>query len=339
MPADLSREAVEMLTSGAIVAAVALPVGLICWGVARRRSTRLLPPWKPWRVPWSGIEVLAVVFLVLTAVVPITLSIALKDLGFFQWLYGNDLADVGILRELWARSLALPVYLGLLYLSAKLLYPEWRMPRGLGWVASVALGVAAWCVLTPVVLGFNFLLNLLLAAFDLPPDAHDLTKFVPQLSIDRILFLFQVSVAAPLIEEVVFRGVVLAWILGGRKPRPLPDVPTARRAWLVIAIALLFAVLAGRPGPVVFLVLLIVGQFIVFAVWHSKRRTTLAIYSSAALFASVHSMVWPSPVPLFFLGLGLGWLAVRTRGVLVPAIVHGLFNAVSGVFVLRGCAG
>jgi membrane protease YdiL (CAAX protease family) len=46
--------------------------------------------------------------------------------------------------------------------------------------------------------------------------------------------------------------------------------------------------------------------------------------------------VWPSPIPLFVLGLGLGWLAVRTRGILVPAIVHGLFNAVSGVFVLRG---
>jgi len=50
----------------------------------------------------------------------------------------------------------------------------------------------------------------------------------------------------------------------------------------------------------------------------------------------VHSSVWPSPIPLFVLGLGLGWLAMRTRGVFVPVIVHGLFNAVSAVFVLRG---
>ena len=32
----------------------------------------------------------------------------------------------------------------------------------------------------------------------------------------------------------------------------------------------------------------------------------------------------------------LGWLAVRTNGVLVPVVVHGLFNAVSVVYVLRG---
>jgi membrane protease YdiL (CAAX protease family) len=65
-----------------------------------------------------------------------------------------------------------------------------------------------------------------------------------------------------------------------------------------------------------------------------KRRTAGAVYASAALFAAVHSSVWPSPVPLFALGLGLGYLAVRTRGILVPVIVHGLFNAVSAVYVL-----
>ena len=52
----------------------------------------------------------------------------------------------------------------------------------------------------------------------------------------------------------------------------------------------------------------------------------------------IHSNVWPSPIPLFVLGIGLGWLAVRTNGVLAPVIVHGLFNAVSVVFVLRSAA-
>jgi membrane protease YdiL (CAAX protease family) len=75
--------------------------------------------------------------------------------------------------------------------------------------------------------------------------------------------------------------------------------------------------------------------------WLSVRRGkrhARGIYASAALFSLVHSGVWPSPIPLFFLGVGLGWLAVRTRGVLVPALVHGLFNAVSAIYVLRGAA-
>jgi membrane protease YdiL (CAAX protease family) len=66
-----------------------------------------------------------------------------------------------------------------------------------------------------------------------------------------------------------------------------------------------------------------------------NRRTVGAVYASASLFALVHSSVWPSPIPLFVFGLGLGWLAVRTRGALAPAIVHGLFNTVSVLFVLK----
>ena len=40
----------------------------------------------------------------------------------------------------------------------------------------------------------------------------------------------------------------------------------------------------------------------------------------------------------FVLGLGLGWLAVRTNWLVVPVVVHALFNAVSVAFVLRGGA-
>ena len=57
---------------------------------------------------------------------------------------------------------------------------------------------------------------------------------------------------------------------------------------------------------------------------------------SALVFAAVHSAVWPTPIPLFALGLGLGVVAVRTNGVLAPAIVHMLFNTVSVLFVLSG---
>ena len=50
----------------------------------------------------------------------------------------------------------------------------------------------------------------------------------------------------------------------------------------------------------------------------------------------VHASVWPSPVPLFLLGLALGAVAVRTGGVLAGTVLHGLFNAVSLVYLLRG---
>ena len=56
----------------------------------------------------------------------------------------------------------------------------------------------------------------------------------------------------------------------------------------------------------------------------------------AALFAAVHSGVWPTPVPLFFLGMGLGYLVARSGSIVPAVVVHGLFNFVSAVLVLRG---
>jgi membrane protease YdiL (CAAX protease family) len=61
-----------------------------------------------------------------------------------------------------------------------------------------------------------------------------------------------------------------------------------------------------------------------------------AIWASSALFAAVHANVWPSPVPLVVLAVGLGYLYVRTRTLVGPVVVHGLFNAVSAVYLLLG---
>lgn len=63
---------------------------------------------------------------------------------------------------------------------------------------------------------------------------------------------------------------------------------------------------------------------------HRARRFPLpAIFGSSMLWAMFHSSVWPSPIPLFLLGLGLGWLAYRTQSLVSPLVVHMLFNGVA----------
>jgi membrane protease YdiL (CAAX protease family) len=62
---------------------------------------------------------------------------------------------------------------------------------------------------------------------------------------------------------------------------------------------------------------------------NSPRATARALYGTAALFAAVHSSVWPSPIPLFVLALALGWLAYRTQSLVAPIVLHALFNSIT----------
>ncbi len=70
-----------------------------------------------------------------------------------------------------------------------------------------------------------------------------------------------------------------------------------------------------------------------------RRRTQLSsqeirgILSNAILFAAIHENVWPSPIPLFVLALGLCWLTIRTRSVIPAMVLHALFNGVAVVYL------
>jgi hypothetical protein len=59
-----------------------------------------------------------------------------------------------------------------------------------------------------------------------------------------------------------------------------------------------------------------------------RHQVVRAIVGTSLLFANLHANVWPTPVPLFVLALGLGWVAFRTHGLTGPIVVHMLFNAI-----------
>jgi len=64
--------------------------------------------------------------------------------------------------------------------------------------------------------------------------------------------------------------------------------------------------------------------------FNPPRRFPLpAIFGSSMLWAVFHSSVWPSPIALFLLGLGLGWLTYRTQSLGSSLLVHVLFNGVA----------
>lgn len=331
MPASTAVEIGRMTEAFGIVAAVATPLGLAAW-IFGRRSVKA--GWRRWQTGWTGGDVLA--FAGVYAILPGLL------ISFVQAVTAANRGDalktpVEPVQDFRATAIISVITVAVLTLLVR----RWpTVPRvasvGFSGVSrSVRVGVLGWMILTPVTLAVHFLANHIFESTGGVPDEHPLTKLNLGQSPDMVaLFFVSVCAATPLSEELLFRRTLIPWAAGRRY-----------RAWLLGGCAVVAAGLTaeGRLGPLVFAVIL--GGFLAglpLLRWVCPRfavRTASAIVSSAAVFAAMHSFVWPSPVPLFVLGIGLGWIALRTRSVIAPVVCHGLFNAVSTVYLLRGAGG
>jgi membrane protease YdiL (CAAX protease family) len=306
----------------------------------------VLPPWRRRAVPWSGGEVL-LAFLLSQFLWPALLTWLLTGSGFFRWLYGPDLQaeSRGGMSPvtLWLNVLAMPLTVlsipALFYvLSGTRLYQLGLTAERL--VRNVLLGaVTALCVV-PVIYIVHLVVNWLLKGIGETPEEHPLTKLVrghPR-PMDLVVGGFAAMVAAPLVEELLFRGVVQPWC----RTRPWGG-------YLAIAGALLLAFARRVPGlqaaweahsvarawpellPVGF-VLLMVPAYLAVRVWLPPAAG--AVYATSLLFGAAHSFAWPQPVPLFFFALALGALRYRTQSLVPSVVTHGLFNAVGWVILL-----
>lgn len=353
MSGEFSNELLNLLVAGLIVAAIALPFGIAAWFIIRRTPQPLLPHWRQWWAPWSCFEVIFAVVVVMM-LIPMTINSGLEkaDSNSNTQVTSTPSAEIseepaasdagqqkdqtGRIRQLWAGVLAFPLQLTILLGVCRIVYPQWWFIARPGLAPQILLAIIVWAILTLVVHAANISVNLLFTVFDWHPDAHPLGKLGGQSLLVSVLFVVHACIAAPIIEEFVFRGVILAWLMGSEKKKSSRDVPARLRPFFIALLGLLFALSSERMGAIAFSTILVMSLPLVGSIFRRKRRTATAIFSSAGCFAAIHSSIWPSPIALFFLGLGLGWLAVRTRSIVAPTIVHGLFNAVSTIIVLRG---
>lgn len=381
----------------------------------RSRKVSLLGPTRLRAVPWGGPEVLGA--FVLSYLATWVFLDILHQHDLLSWVYGPQ-AKAGTDNPrlgLWAVTAALPFQIGgivlLLHLGSR------TLPYQVGLTTfrfgpNVLLGYVAWLVLTPAILFLHALTQRVYAQTTFyKPEPHPLQKLMldSPLPADWVLTALTAIVAAPLLEELLYRGVLQQWLAApsfpanqppeqhpaaddlvpsssenitadltgiqhpstppnfGTEKSPGVDAapgfqtgraerdeernpfvtpsPRARRSDIILGVSLFVAVFTRQKGiagaiedreallflwelqPAFFVLLLLP----VYLLIRRRQRDAAAgaIFASSLLFAIWHSPVWPSPIPLFPLGVGLGWLAYRTQSLVAPMAVHMLFNGVA----------
>jgi membrane protease YdiL (CAAX protease family) len=370
MPDPQESFRLMLLAAGILAAAAAVPA-LIAYRAVGKSS--LFPGPAAWTVRWNGWAVL--IAFASVVLLPMLVQFALSDSGFYGQLYGPDFPakatsedgklpermQAAHLRGLWSQFISLPLLVAAILVGLKFGTKASLSQMGLSrerTAANIVLGYFGWLVITPLAFGIFMLAVVLLSP---NPDKHPLMDLGPYAGLrELIVFGFQAALFAPMLEELLFRGVLLPWLL----QRPTREsgrdfiVAPGFRPHIIYAVALLLclqspalmeALQSGRWDQVLpalsscFFLLALVPFYLLLPLsgrlrsWSRLSAHALrACLASAALFAAIHANVWPSPIPLFVLGLGLGWLAIRARSIVPCIIVHALFNGVAVVYLLVG---
>ena len=203
-------------------------------------------------------------------------------------------------------------------------------------IRAIQLAAIAWVLGMPIVIMLQLVCSMVLIWLGSTPAIHPLVNLnVNGVFSTQLLFILSASVASPLLEEVLFRGLLMRWA-----------IQRIDRCWILNGIAGCMAlVLATGPSadyrPLLFWACIIVLFILLLSKkWyrHWPRRTILGILSSSLLFAVAHGNVWPTPIPLLLLGTILGYLTARTGSIFASFLLHATFNLVACIIVLRQTA-
>jgi membrane protease YdiL (CAAX protease family) len=320
--------------------------------VRQYRWSWLFPPRRNRSVPWSGFEVFVVLLLIMFFWSSL-LKIILRHSNFFGWVYGADftkhLSEPTHSAEwsaaeyrvrMWLTVLSLPLNLATVIGVPALL--RGAMPYQLGlsmhrFGRNIFLGACGALLVAPLQDFVIYLDSWYTQVLHVSPTEHQLTVVAKHaLPVDRVLIFITAVVAAPLLEELLFRGFLQPWFIRRRAGGVLAVIFALGLALIVsydqIDAALTTADWRGLMlslQPAAFVLLL--APVLLLTRRMTRPEAAAGIFGTAVLFAAAHSSVWPSPVPLLPLGIVLGWLAYRTKSLVGPIVLHALFNTIACV--------
>ena len=322
---------------------------------------RIVPRFEPRIVPWGAGSVLATLIIWLATQVLVLYGFLYLTRGTTTRLKNQaPLSPSEMMTNSALQNGVILVVVPLLLAALSRARPRdfVRLDRRAGW--QVLQGFVAWPLAMPVVYGM-----MVVAVRIWGKESHPLETAIQREGTGgkAVIFFLAGVILAPAAEELIFRGVLLGWldrlILQGRRGRPgmgikpepiglgqpedaaLPPLETPAQA---VSLA---ATVHGAPSvpadpytPPLTTLVSPEGS------WHPDvgdekpshdrsvtARLWLANLSISLLFAGLHYTDWPTPVPIFFLSLVLGFLYQRTGSLVAPVTLHMTFNGISTVLM------
>lgn len=201
----------------------------------------------------------------------------------------------------------------------------------------IVLGAAAFIMLAPIVFGIQMVLVLIVG-----PTKHPFILLLQKTPDLRLFLATSVNAVllAPLVEELLFRGVLQGWLQSlrsgmsfdevlvgaerdGVTPPPTLGTESSAEALSVADTSNPYRTPALDEAP-------IVAELVDTPTPTPNRFVTwLPILGSSVLFSLAHYSHGPDWVPLLVLAMGLGYLFQRTHRLVPCMTVHFLLNLTS----------
>jgi membrane protease YdiL (CAAX protease family) len=228
---------------------------------------------------------------------------------FVRFTSGAGLADLGLHRQEW--------------------------PRQMG------MGVRAALLMTPPVCAIQFLAVRIWRSQAHPVELMVLENLTPGVA---ILAVLSTMVLAPLIEELLFRGILQRWLGRFVEDRPLPSKTIPENGWPATQEPENESFLWDSeyappkstpidPGNEV----LVSGHQSVEQ--PSSHSSNLPILLTSIFFAAMHFPQWPAPIALLFVSMALGTVYQRTGSLLASITMHATFNGINTMLLLLAAIG
>jgi membrane protease YdiL (CAAX protease family) len=255
-----------------ILAVPAGLVGLVLWRLLPRDDRRLLPWPRSRPVPWLGVDVWFAFGVMIF--VPVLVLTALDTSSAFTLLYGEN-ANAEAFQErklLWVGVAALPLQVAMILAELVLVRGARLACVGLTnrrVAQDVIAGYLLWLVLTPLALLLFWAVGLLVETQQHPMER---LSRLPLFEVEWAVIVFLAVVAAPLLEELVFRGVLLPW----QTSRGLDAQLTVGAA--ALAVSIFYGVSkqgAFNPAPMIFILVMLPGYVVLPYLerhWRERKR-------------------------------------------------------------------